>query len=144
MASGVYHSGLKRLTDGTIDFLSDTIRCALLDTSHSFSDDDDTWDDVSANEVSGTGYTADGVELTTKTIIDSDANDAVYYDADNPEWLGATLSNVRHAVIYEDTGTPSTSYLICSLDFGETFNISSSSFTIMFDSNGFMKGEDNT
>lgn len=145
MASGVYHAGLQGLVDETIDFTNDTIKCALFDDSHTFSDDDDTWDDISANELADGvgGYSAGGDTLTTKAVNDDDGDNACYLDADDPEWTDATFS-AYHAVIYEDTGVAGTSRLICSIDFGGEQSVTSSTFTIQFNAKGFMKLEDGT
>ena len=140
MASGVYHSGLKALTDGTFDYLTDTINIALMDSSHSFSADDENWDDVSANEISGTGYTAGGVALASKAVDDKDTDDAAYLDAGDAKWAGAILS-AYHAVIYYDSGVAGTSKLICSIDFGAEKTADNATFTVTFDAKGFLKLE---
>lgn len=58
-----------------IDFLSDNIYCALVTSS--YTPDlaaHDFWNDVVANEVSGTGYTANGALLGSKTFTLTAAN----------------------------------------------------------------------
>lgn len=73
-------------------------------------------DDVSANEVSGTGYTAGGVAVT---------NTAIALDGGTAEWShddvtisqnAGGFSDARYAVWYHDTGTESTSKLIMYMD----------------------------
>lgn len=57
-----------------IDFLSDTIKCSLHTSTYSPNlDTHETFADVT-NEVSGTGYTAGGVTLGSKTITYTAAN----------------------------------------------------------------------
>lgn len=57
-----------------VDFLSDTIKCALATSSYSPNlDTHEVFSDVT-NEVSGTGYTAGGATLGTKTIVYTAAN----------------------------------------------------------------------
>lgn len=52
-----------------IDYLSDTIKAALLTNAHTPNfDTHETFDDVDGDEVSGTGYTAGGATLGSKTI----------------------------------------------------------------------------
>jgi hypothetical protein len=58
-----------------IDYLSDTINIALVTSSYTPNlATHDFWDDVVANEVSGTGYTANGATLGSKTITITAAN----------------------------------------------------------------------
>lgn len=58
-----------------IDYLSDNIYCALVTSSFSPNTaTHDFWDDVVANEVSGTGYTANGALLGSKTMTVTAAN----------------------------------------------------------------------
>jgi len=52
-----------------IDYLSDTIKIALLDNGHSPAlDTHELFSDVEGDEISGTGYTAGGATLGTKTL----------------------------------------------------------------------------
>lgn len=74
----------------------------------------DFWNDVSANEVSGTGYTAGGNVLANGTATVNGAG-LVTVDLDDPAaWAenAAGFSNARRVIIYHDTGTPTTSRLI--------------------------------
>lgn len=58
-----------------IDFLSDNIYCALVSSAYTPNlATHDFWDDVVANEVSGTGYTANGALLASKTLTVTAAN----------------------------------------------------------------------
>src|SRR6185436_15769925 len=67
-------SGRKKLWDGSIDLDSDTLKIALTTSSYSPNKDThDFFDDVT-NEVTGTGYSAGGATLTTKTLTATAAN----------------------------------------------------------------------
>lgn len=58
-----------------IDFLSDNIYVALVGSAYTPNlATHDFWDDVVANEVSGTGYTANGALLASKTLTITAAN----------------------------------------------------------------------
>lgn len=67
-----------------------------------------------ANEVTGTGYTAGGNACANPTVsLDGSGNITV--DCDDPASYaqnGAGFSNARRTIIYDDTGTPSTSPVI--------------------------------
>ena len=69
-----YHSGISQFYAGSVDWDADTIKVALVTSSYTFSDAHNFFDDIT-NEVTGTGYTAGGMALGTKTntITDSSA-----------------------------------------------------------------------
>ena len=128
------------LMDGGFDLNTNTIKCALLNTSHTTNiDTQEYWDDVSTNEVSGTGYTAGGKELSGKSINKDNSNNLAYFDATDVSWTNATLSNVKHACIYKDTGTPGTSPILCIITMANTYNVTGATFTIVWSANGIFK-----
>ncbi|WP_206315344.1 hypothetical protein [Streptomyces sp. C1-2] len=101
-----------------IDLVNDTIKVALVTGSYSPNvDTHDEWADVSANEASGTGYTAGGVALSSKTLTYDSTNNYWTFDAADIAWSGVTLS-FRYAVIYDDTATGKP--LLGYVDFGSS------------------------
>jgi len=113
-----------QLKSGQID-LEDTatytFKVALVTSVYSpTTGTDDFWDDVSANEVSGTGYTAGGNAIASPAV--TLAGGTIKFDATDPStWSqsGAGFANARRAIVYADSGTAATSRLICySDDFG--------------------------
>ena len=83
------------------------------------------------NEISGTGYTAGGVTLTSATVATSGTT--AYVDFDNPEWTSATFT-ARGALIYNDTTAGDNSVAV--LDFGGDFTVSSGTFRVVFPAPG--------
>lgn len=134
MASGIYNRAKANLMNKEIDLGTggDTIKVALLDNSHSFDATDNTWADVSANEISGTGYTAGGAALANQAVTQASTTK---WDADDTSWASASFT-CYHAVIYDDTTTNDD--LICSFDFGGAQTVTSSTFTIQWDSAGII------
>ena len=132
MASGIYNRFKANLFNGEVDLEADTIKVALLDGNHSFTATHNTWSDVSANEISGTGYTAGGEELTNKTVTQGATTK---WDADDVIWSNASFT-AYHAVIYDDTLTGDD--LIASIDFGEAKQVSNSTFKIAWDAAGII------
>lgn len=64
-----YGSALTKLANKEVDVDSDTIKAALVSSSYTPNrDTHDYWDDVVANEVTGTNWAANGVTLTTVAI----------------------------------------------------------------------------
>src|SRR5262245_57830627 len=76
-----------------VDYLSDTIKVALLAAAHVPNlDTHEFLSDVSANEISGTGYTAGGATLAAKTITYTVANSW------SPAWAATTAYQVGDIV----------------------------------------------
>jgi hypothetical protein len=139
MASGVYNQFKGELMKGTYDLdgADHTVKVALLNNSHSFNTDHDGWSAVSANEVSGTGYTAGGQALANKTVTVDDTDDEGVFDADNVTWGSSTIT-AYHAVIYDDTPTSPADPLIASIDFGGAQTSTSGNFTIAWAAEGII------
>ena len=132
MASGIYDDFKEDLMDASVALDSDTIKVALLDDSHSFDATDSTWADVSANEISGTGYTAGGATLAGLAI--AVASNIARWDATDSAWTGATFST-WHAVLYDTTNSDS---LIASIDLGGEQTVSTGTFTLEWAAGGIL------
>lgn len=129
---------LNRFNGGSaIDWTSDTIKIALCTNSYTPDQDaHDFFNDIT-NEVTGTGYTAGGVTLTTPTATYTGGSNVTKLDADDAVWAGSTIT-ARYAIIYKSTGTASTSPLIGYVDFGADVSSTGGSFTITWDSSGIL------
>lgn len=142
MADFTYNSWFLAAYDGSGHDLTnggDTIKVALMaDTYTPDRDADAFWDDISANEISGTGYTAGGATIANQSWTQDNAIDKAVFDGDPVEWASSTLT-ARYGVIYKDTGTPSTSPLIQLIDFGANQSTSGSTFRITPDANGYFR-----
>lgn len=132
MNSGIYNRFKANLMNKEVDLEADTIKVALLDNNHSFSATDNQWSDVSANEISGTNYSAGGETLSGKSVTQ---DTTTKWDADNVSWLDAVIS-AYHAVIYDDSLTNDD--LICSIDFGGEVSVNDGEFRIEWDSSGII------
>lgn len=122
MATKVYGLFAKSIGNAEIDFDTDTIKVML--ASATYTPDQDTHDyknDVT-NEISGTGYTAGGATLASKTVTYGSGSNTVTWDCADITWGGNVL-NARYAIFYKSTGTDSTSPLILYWDFGSNMNI---------------------
>ncbi len=132
-----YGVPVKNQWDGTAvtDWDTDTIKAALLAAYTINIDTHDFFDDVSATEITGTGYTAGGATLGTKTATYDTATDQIRLDAADTTWTTSTLS-ATDSVVYKSTGTASTSPLIAGIDFGATVSTTTGTFQITWDSTG--------
>lgn len=86
----------------------------MLTTSTYVPDQDvhDYKDDVT-NEVTGTGYTATGAEITTRTITYTGGTNKIMLDGDDVTWASSTIT-ARNAVVYNSTpATDATRPLLC-------------------------------
>jgi hypothetical protein len=83
-----------------------------------------------ANEVTGTGYTAGGNTLTVSQIPTSSGTTS-YINFSDTTWTSATIT-ARGALIYESTANKA----VAVLDFGSDKSSSASNFTIQFPAPG--------
>jgi len=116
------------ILDEQHDLAADTIKVALFTSSASL--DASTTAYSTSNEVSGSGYSAGGVTLTSKTVATSGTT--AYFDAADPTWTSASFT-ARGALIYNDTNSDKA---IAVLDFGGDFTVSSGTFKIVFPAAG--------
>lgn len=136
MASVLYNSFKRDIMNGGIDLDTDDMKVALVTSSYTADiDAHDNFDDIT-NEVSGTGYTAGGAQLTESVSVDNTDNEGVF-DASDVTWLSSTIT-ARGAVIYKNTGTASTSKLVCYIDFSEDKISSAGNFVIQWASEGIV------
>lgn len=137
MANAIYNSFKRDIMDGSIDLNTDDIQVALVTSSYTPNiDTHDNFDDIT-NEVSGTGYTAGGADLANEAVTVDTTDDEGVFDADDVTWSSSTIT-ARGAVLYKNTGTPSTSKLICYFDFGSDKVSSSGNFTIAWNAEGIL------
>lgn len=140
MANAFYNPAKKKLMQGSFILDSDTIKVMILSSAYTPNIDTDTFkSDISANEVSGAGYTAGGTALASKTITVDTTNDLAFFDAADVSLPGVTIVNGRYLVVYKDTGTPSTSPLLLYDDLGGNKNPTGDTFLITWDANGICK-----
>lgn len=91
-----------------------------------------------SNEVSGTGYTAGGVVLTSTTVTESPTG-TLMFDAADAAWSTSTISNARAALVYADAiTTPTAKPVLFLVDFGSAYSTTSGTFTIQWAAGGLM------
>lgn len=139
MASKLYGNFLLKALNKEVDFDSDTIKVALLTSSYTPNQDThDYFNDVSTYEVTGTGYTTGGITLASKTATYDSGTNVIVLDAADVTWSSSTIT-ARYAVVYDSTGTSSTSALIGYVDFGSDQSSTNGNFTITWDSTGIVR-----
>ena len=136
VTAALFGKSIQHFVQGDIAYLNDTIKVALLDASYTFAQDThETFADVVANEVGATatnGYTARGRTLATKSVGYDDGLNRTRAFAEDSFWTpdaGVSLS-ASHAVVYKDTGTNATSWLIGYVNFGTVITATGAPLTI--------------
>lgn len=86
----------------------------------------------SGTEISGTGYTAGGVVLTSTTWTGSSG--VATWDAADPSWSSSTLTGVRGALAYMNTLTPKAAIIL--IDLGNSYATSAGTLAIQFSGSG--------
>lgn len=134
MASANFRNLARNLALARHNFGSDTLKVLLVSSIPSEANLD-AWvarSDVS-NEITGTGYTAGGIsQAYTLDALDTTNNrQSITLTSISSGWTSATFSAVG-AIIYKNSGTASTDYLMQFVDFGGTVSCSSGPFSITY------------
>lgn len=113
MSNALYLLGVVAVYNEEIDYLSDTIKAALVDNTYNPNFvTDEFFSDISG-EISGGGYTAGGETLAGKTVTVDAATLRVIFDAnDITAWDGDSFLGAAGVIIYMSTGVAGTSPLI--------------------------------
>ena len=116
------------ILDEQHDLVADTLKIALYTSSANL--DASTTAFTTTQEISGTGYSSGGVELTSRTV--STSGTTAFFDADDPTWTSASFT-ARGALIYNSSNS---NKAIAVLNFGGDFTVSSGTFRIVFPAAG--------
>ena len=107
---------------------TDTIKIALYTSSASLGATTTAYS--TSNEVSGTGYTAGGVTLTSAAV--STTGTTAHFDADDPTWTSASFT-ANGALIYNSSNS---NKAIAVLAFGGDFTVAGGTFKKVFPAAG--------
>jgi hypothetical protein len=141
VTGSLYGLTAQKMLDGStpIVWVSATIKCGL--TTSTYTPNQDThhfWSDVT-NEVTGTGYIAGGVTLTTTGGSSYDtATDQIRLDGTDASWATSTIT-ARRAVVWNDTaGASTTDPVMGWVDFGADVATTAGTFQITWDTTGII------
>jgi predicted enzyme related to lactoylglutathione lyase len=137
MSDIIYNSFQKHLAAGDIDLDADTIKVMLVTSGYTPDRDNHEYKSQVTNEVSGTGYTAGGAALTGTSVTQDNTNDVAVFNADDVTWAASEVT-AAGAVVYKDTGNPSTSPLVVFIDFGGDRTTYVTDFTIQWNADGII------
>ena len=98
-----YGPGLLRIFNAEINFGTHTFKGAIINSTYTPNKDtDDDWADVSAKQVTGTGWSGP-VTLSGVTVNLDTTNHRLRFFAADISASGVTLTDGKHLVIYDDT-----------------------------------------
>ena len=140
-SSFMFNSAKKEIGDGTIDLDTDDIYCLL---TLGYTPDIDAHSKRSdvTGEISGTGYTSGGVQLTGKTVSADNTDNEGVFDADDVVIASSTLSADGCVLYKKRGGLASADELITYIPFGSTISSSNSNFKITWSAEGILNLND--
>ena len=123
-----YNSAKRYLMNGGIDLDDDSFMMALFQNGSNALDLTMTTFEELTGEVAGAnGYTQGGMALQHVIWDVGDTPSELRFSADALLWTasGGAISNVQYAVIWKNSGTPSTDYLlfVAALDENAPFDV---------------------
>ena len=121
--SRIYPKALPNFFGGTggdgdhTDWISDTIKVAILVATYTPSSSHEFWSDVSGHEISVSGYSSGGISIGSKTVTYDSTYRLVTLDGANAH-VSADVDNgdARYGIVYNDSA--SNKPLIGYIDFG--------------------------
>lgn len=132
MASTIYPQGLKVFLETVRHLEEAQMKVVLVDGTVTYNVAHDFYDDISAGVVDGTAPIA----LTNPLV--TVASNVLKFDADDTGLTWSSVSdanNVGAAIVFNDTGTPSTSPIVAFLDAAD-LTTNGSDVTLTFNASG--------
>lgn len=129
-----YNKALLKIFNKEISWLNDTIKVMLVGTAYTPDRAVHEFKSQVTNEITGTGYSAGGVALTSKTSSVDSLTGILTLDAADTVWINTTLNNFRYAVLYDDSH--SSDALLGYLDLGVATSTLSQNLAIEWNAQG--------
>lgn len=138
----LYGNGLLNCLDSGVVYGTDDTYLALLNTTGASAldiDAHDNWDDVVANEETGTGWSANGVQADGEALSLVTANNDVEFDITDETATTVTLTDGKMLVLYSRTnGTDATRELIGYATFDTALAPGGGDLVLDFATTGFV------
>jgi hypothetical protein len=138
VTAGMYGLGCKGSVTGQVDLDTDSFKAMLTTVSYvidATAIDTHQFRSSVTNEITGAGYTAGGVALTTVTCTYDTATNEVRWDFDDPTWTGATFT-ARNMIVYKNRGSAATDDLVMWVNFGQDEAVVSGLFAYIVPATG--------
>ena len=134
MASGIFNRFFYNLATASISWATTgTFKVALVGAGFTFNKDYNVWSSISAQQITGTGYTAGGKSITSPAVTEDDTNDWAKLDGADVTWTNGTFS-AAGAVVYKVSGSNACFFF----SFGTLKVVNAGNFTIQWNSNGLL------
>ena len=137
MAEGdgvLYNNFKEQILLKELDLVDDVVRAMLVTGYTPDIDADVSYSDVSGDEVVGSGYTATGEVLGSKTVTQDDSNDRAVWDGADVTWTGLDVGTPSDLILYSDTHA--SKYLIGYFEIATASN--GDNYTAQWNANGIM------
>lgn len=135
-AAHLYSPVYQSMLNQEINFTTGTVKAMLATSAYIPDRDGHRYKSSVTNEAVGTGYTAGGLTLASKTLTYAAGSHTWTLDCADLVWASATVQ-ARYLIFYVSTGTDSTSPLIAYVDFGVDVTATGGSFTATIPTAGF-------
>jgi len=133
-----FGKSLEQAFSNNLDVSGCTLKMALISSCYVPAQSHDYWDDVSACEISGSGYSASGAELGAASVVYASATGIIEITAGSAVWTDATIT-ARYGIIYIPTGSPANSPLLGYQDFGEDKSSAAGTFSVTPSASGWFR-----
>ena len=148
VSSAFYGVTLRKFLDGTIvssGMQSTNTWVLLVDNTEAPDFDGDTNRSEILSEITGSGYTAGGAQLSTfgTVTFTTPTSQLFNFTSGNPAWATSTISNAEAAVLYNSTGVAANDELFLMSDFGTAVSTANGTLTVTVDSNGWVRWDYN-
>lgn len=138
VSAKMYGKFLQSLANKEVDLDTDTLKVMLCTSSYTPDQDTHQYKSSVTNEVTGTGYTATGVALSSVVVSYTAGTNTLAVDAADSSWATSTIT-ARYAVIYDASpASDATRPLIGYVDFGADVSSTAATFTIQWDAGGIL------
>lgn len=136
MASGMYQSAKKGLFDRatvSIDYDTDALKVLLCSADQAANLNSHVFRSDITQEVTGTNYSAGGVNLTSPTVTASGG--VATFDAADTTFSNVTIAAIRGSVIFKNVGTAATDPLSLWHDHGAQ-SVTGADYVIQWNASG--------
>ena len=137
----VYGLFLQSLVEGRVNMSADQVWCMLVTTGYTFNQDSHKFKSVVTGELTGSGYTAGGQQVTISPPAYSSSTKLLTVPAGNLVWPSVTWTGATGAVLYMNPAgsTDANRPLIAYMDFGGSADRSAEAFYLNWGASGILK-----
>lgn len=127
------------LWEGRINVNTDTLWCMLVTASYTPNQDTHKFKSVITNEVTGSGYTAGGKQITGVQLTSDSATNKVKLTGGNLSWPSVTFTGARYGIVYVNNNLGASGMpLVAYINFGTDQSVADEAFYINWPTNGII------